>query len=367
MKKRWAVYFALLFTTATYAGDQRYVIATAVNLRELPSIDAKIIGKLPIATRVEIQQSEWQWVKVVAQNGDRNTRRGWVDSEFIVRELPTIELLLTKFDQTPEDDQQTRLMWAERAMALEPANVEVVRRFKGDAAASVAKLVTTSTDKLEELYYLYEAAQQDNSQTGVETLIRIDQELRSLIDKPWMAGNKTINGRYWNKRYSAIGVGIGHYSDALEYSGAMLREAKKRDINKRHEAYTAYSDIYGGQGSFSGGFGVPDITAALQYERKFPKGPFIEDTLIIIGNFYDDLYKALKSRNEKDYIYDCFSRYFDETPVSTQIERARQAGIKYYSKVLALDSMGEAATSSIREWRHNLESGDSHGWHFCSD
>ena len=116
--KKWVVYFALLFTAAAYAGDQRYVIATVVNLRELPSMDARIVGKLPIATRVEIQQSEWQWVKVVAQNGDRKTQRGWVDSEFIVTELPTIELLLTKFDLTPEDDQQTRLMWAERAMAL---------------------------------------------------------------------------------------------------------------------------------------------------------------------------------------------------------------------------------------------------------
>ena len=365
--KKWVVYFALLFTAAAYAGDQRYVIATVVNLRELPSMDARIVGKLPIATRVEIQQSEWQWVKVVAQNGDRKTQRGWVDSEFIVTELPTIELLLTKFDLTPEDDQQTRLMWAERAMALGPTNVEVVKRFKGDAAASVAKLATSSADKLEELYRLYEVARQDNSEAGIETLIRIDQELRSLIDKPWMIGNKSVDGKYWNERYSDIGVGVGHYSDALEYSGALLREANKRDINKRFEAYTAYADIYGGQGSFSGGFGVPNITAALQYEKKFPTGPFIEDTLIIIGSFYDDLYKALKARDEKDYIYDCFSRHFDETPVSAQIERSRLAGINYYSKVLALHSKSEAANRSVLEWRRDLESGNSRGWHFCSD
>lgn len=232
--------------------------------------------------------------------------------------------------------------------------------FSAHAADPVA-------DKLEAIYQKHEVAKQNNSESSVETLIRIDQELRLLIDKPWTVGHKFVDGRYWNERYRAIGVGVGYYADALEYSGALLREAKKRDINKRYEAYTAYSDIYGGQGSFSGGFGVPNITAALQYEKKFPTGPFIEDTLVIIGNFYDDLYKALKARDEKDYTYECFSPFFDETPVSDQIERTRLAAINYYSKVLALHSNNDAANSSIREWKKNLESYNSHGWHFCSD
>lgn len=232
--------------------------------------------------------------------------------------------------------------------------------FSAQAADPIA-------DKLEEIYRQHQAVKQDTGESGVETLVHMDQELRLLIDKPWMIGNKSVDGKYWNERYSDIGVGVGHYSDALEYSGALLREANKRDINKRFEAYTAYTDIYGGQGSFSGGFGVPNITAALQYEKKFPTGPFIEDTLIIIGNFYDDLYKALKARDEKDYKYDCFSRHFDETPVSAQIERSRLAGINYYSKVLALLSKSEAANRSVLEWRRDLESGNSRGWHFCSD
>ncbi|MCR4346918.1 MAG: hypothetical protein NUV55_06925 [Sulfuricaulis sp.] len=222
-------------------------------------------------------------------------------------------------------------------------------------------------DKLEEIYRQYEAVKQDNSEAGVETLIRLDQELRLLIDKPWMVRNKSIDGKYWNEQYRVIGVNVGHYSDSLEYSGTLLHEAKKRDIKKLYEAYTTYSDIYGGQGSFSGGFGMPNITAALHYEKKFPTGPFIEDTLIIIGNFYDDLYKALKDRGEKDYKYDCFSAFFDETPIMDQIERARKAAINYYSKFLSLHSKSEAAKRSVREWRHNLESGDSLGWHFCSD
>lgn len=222
-------------------------------------------------------------------------------------------------------------------------------------------------EKLEQIYQMHQTAKQGTGESGVEILVRLDQELRLLIDRPWMTANKTVDRRYWREHYRTIGVGVGHYSDALEYSGELLREAKQRDINKRFEAYTGYVDIYGGQGSFSAGFGVPDITAALRYEKRFPTGPFIEDTLIIIGNFYDDLYKALKARDEKDYKYDCFSPYFDDTPPSAQMERARLAGINYYSKVLALQSKNDAANTAIRESRRNLESGNSRVWNFCSD
>lgn len=234
-------------------------------------------------------------------------------------------------------------------------------------AACSAYAADPVADKLEEIYRQYGAVKQDNSEAAVETLIRLDQELRLLIDKPWMVSNKSINGKYWKERYRTVGVHVGHYSDALEYSGALLHEAKKRDVKKQYEAYTAYSDIYGGQRSFSGGFGMPNLAAALRYEKKFPTGPFIEDTLIIIGNFYDDLYKALKDRDEKDYKYDCFSSFFDETPIMDQIERARKAAINYYSKILSVHSKNEAARNSVREWRNNLESGNSLGWHFCSD
>jgi hypothetical protein len=234
-------------------------------------------------------------------------------------------------------------------------------------ALSVHAAGDTVTGKLEEIYKQYGADRGESSESKIRRLIKLDQDLRRLINKPWTIANRSIDKKYWKDKHQIIGVSVGHYSDSLEYSGKLLVEAKSLDVNSAHGSYTHYADICGGAGSFAGVCDMPNLKAALQYEKDFPKGPFIEDTLITIANFYDDLFKALKERDTKDYKYECFSKYMNDRPITEQLEHARKSALGYYTKVLALDSDNQASNKSIREWKSNLESGDSHGWHFCAD
>jgi hypothetical protein len=145
----------------------------------------------------------------------------------------------------------------------------------------------------------------------------------------------------------------------------LLANTKALDVNLTHGSYTLYADICGGAGSFAG-CDIPNLEAALSYEKSFPNGPFIEDTLITLGDFYDDLFKAL-AEAKTGYKYDCFSRYMKPGPLTEQRERARKSALRYYTKVLALGSDHPASNKAVKEWKHSLESGKSVGWHFCTD
>lgn len=225
-----------------------------------------------------------------------------------------------------------------------------------------------TSDRLEEVHRQYQITKQDRSEERVKLLIELDQELRTLIDKAWTVQNKSIDQKYWKEKYLDIGVGVGHYSEALGYSGKLLIEAKALDVNSKHASYTRYTDICGGGGSFSGECDRPDIAVALAYEKEFPNAPFIWDTLVTIGNFYSDLREALKENESKDYKYECYSKYINKKPITDQLESARLLAVKFYKKALAVHSDNKAANDSIHEWMRTLESGgDDIGWHFCSD
>jgi len=223
------------------------------------------------------------------------------------------------------------------------------------------------TVQLGNVYEKYHTVKTTFPDERLELLIELDKKLRTLIDKPWTQHRKTIDGyKYWKKEYQDIGVKIGHYSDSPEYTGKFLIEAKALDVGSKHGEYTNYADICNGAGSFGGCY-MPNIEAALVYEEKYPNGPFIADVLIIIGNFYDDLYKAIKDKDSADYKNDCFSKYVTEKPIPDQMEHARKSAIEYYTKFLALHSDNNASNKTIREWVLELKAHNSSGWHFCSD
>jgi hypothetical protein len=231
-------------------------------------------------------------------------------------------------------------------------------------ALAFSASVDPVTDKLEEIHREYHATAKDGSDARIQLLIKLDQDLRGLIDKPFALADRTIDGKYWKQKYQAIGVGIGHYNDVLGYSGKLLVEARALDRSATYTSWTHYADVCNGAGSF-GDCVMPNPTAALLYEKEFPQGPFIEDTLSILGMFYDDLFKVVEMSD--GYKYDCFSKYIRHEPIPLQRERARKTAIFYYNKVLTLDSQDQAWMKSIRQFRSGLESGQSVGWHFCDD
>ena len=217
--------------------------------------------------------------------------------------------------------------------------------------------------RLEEIYKQYQTTKQDRSEEKIRLLVSLDHELRELFDKSWTVQNKAIDSRYWKKKYIDIGVTSGHYSDALGYSGKLLIDAKALDTSSKYGSYTRYADVCKGAGSFSGACYVPNIEAALKYEKEFPDGPFLWDTLVTIGNLYSDLSEALKA-GEK---HECYSKYMSNEPAMTQMERARTLAIKYYKKALDLHTDDKSANESLQEWLTELTTKDNNiGWHYCA-
>lgn len=125
------VLLTLLFNPfAVIASDERYVVATSVNLREQPNTNAKIVAKLPIATKVEVYKADMQWVQVTVQHGSEKGKRGWLIAEYLEATRPEIWSLLTEFDLTPINDFDNRCKWATRAIAFDPSSVEAQNRLK---------------------------------------------------------------------------------------------------------------------------------------------------------------------------------------------------------------------------------------------
>ena len=52
-----------------------------------------------------------------------------------------------------------------------------------------------------------------------------------------------FNNKYFKKEYELIGLSIGHYSDAIEYSGKLLYDAHKIDPNSPYRRYTLFSMV----------------------------------------------------------------------------------------------------------------------------
>jgi hypothetical protein len=73
--------------------------------------------------------------------------------------------------------------------------------------------------QLDEAYAEYKALKQPPS---IEKLVALDQKLREFINKPWKERKESIDGKYWKPQWVEMGIGVGHYSDSLHYSGKLL-------------------------------------------------------------------------------------------------------------------------------------------------
>jgi hypothetical protein len=76
-----------------------------------------------------------------------------------------------------------------------------------------------------------------------------------------------------------IGLDIGHYSDALGYSGKLLVEAHERNPNSPYRKYTLFTTILG-EGTSHGLGEMPNISQAELYLKEFPNGPYVENVYL---------------------------------------------------------------------------------------
>lgn len=208
----------------------------------------------------------------------------------------------------------------------------------------------------------------------VAGLVELDRKLRNLIHEPWKRAGQSLDGKVYQSQWAAIGIDVGHYSDALEYSGKLLAEAHRKNPDSEFRRFTLFSAVIGERPSH-GLDEMPDVNVARQYLKEFPKGPFAGEVDIILGNFYCDLFKViirLQQKQPSDYKIECFGRYVTDADLGAQASTARRLSISYYAQSLATAPAGWKETIDVRSWRSAMEGGDlvlieRMGWHFCAD
>ncbi len=206
----------------------------------------------------------------------------------------------------------------------------------------------------------------------VALLVELDGKLRRLIDEPWRKEKKSFDGSVWKEDWSALGVEVSHYGESLFYTGKLLVEAHRIAPSGEGRRFTLFSTILGEQGA-SGLGEMPSVENAKQYLSEFPDGPFADETAIILGNFYNDLFKVLtglQTGKELAYKFDCFSKYVLKGDLEPQAEKARRLSLDYYTQALDLLSdreAGWATTRDVENFRQSMEERRPVGWHFCTD
>lgn len=227
--------------------------------------------------------------------------------------------------------------------------------------------------RLEQLYEEYTAIK---VKPTVGQLVNFDTELREFIENLSRYrsdsdehGGLVSDMRFWREKYAEMGLDIQKYSDAFCYSGIFLIRAHKLDPNSPWRKSTLYSTILGEVPAHGLGM-MPDIKAAFQYEREFPGGPFIAETLEIIAGFFTDLYMICRDedpatrRNEPvDYKLECYKSYISRKPLAEQREQARKIAVSYYRKYLKLRPNDAGQAVRLQQ----VIDGTIEGWSFCAD
>lgn len=194
-----------------------------------------------------------------------------------------------------------------------------------------------SADNVKELDNALSEYQNIQRSPDVGRLVVLDEKLRQLIDNIQKSDKEGVSGKMWKPEYEVLGIGVGHYSDSLFYTGKLLVEAHRLNPMSVYRERTLYAAIVGEQDS-SGLGEMPDIAQATNYLREFPTGFYANKVNSILGTFYLDLYSVLKDLEEdpvgkKDYKYDCFSEYIRDTDYKEQVKRAKKKAISYLIKL----------------------------------
>jgi hypothetical protein len=115
-------------SAAAFAGTTSWVVGDVVNVRADTDASAEAVARLPIGTMLRAGESRdgWTWVQL-ANRPDDHAISGWVRSDLLVPEPPTVEGLLARADAQAFADE--RASWEGRARSLDPWHPLVVERF----------------------------------------------------------------------------------------------------------------------------------------------------------------------------------------------------------------------------------------------
>jgi len=210
------------------------------------------------------------------------------------------------------------------------------------------------------LSQLYNEYAEIEKKPAIRRLVILDRKLRRFFKSRPEDYPCGYEDGLWEGKYAKLGVHLDS-GGLLMYSGKLLVDAHRMNPKSKYRKYTLFSTIIGIEPAHH--FGVmPNIKAAYRYEKEFPDGPFVEETLSIIADFNKDLYMVLRD-DRHDYKYNCFKPYIDASPRSMQMERARRKAMSYYEKVLAINPTNVRA----KEFLVAVGNGTVARWSFCAD
>lgn len=198
------------------------------------------------------------------------------------------------------------------------------------------------------------------SKQDVETLVRLDTEVRHLFIDSFEERRQLAEGNNFKPEYDSIGLRIGHYSEAVEYSGKILVVAHRINPHSPLRNFTLYSTV-----NMNGDpDGFPNVEEAKTYLEEFPSGPYAFEVSQTLANFYDDLFKTLRDRIAgKTILYLTYDEFITSAPLNEQLNSAQRNGLFYYRMALNIRPKNPA----LQESYEALKNGSTQGWYFIND
>lgn len=215
---------------------------------------------------------------------------------------------------------------------------------------------------LEESYLSYKSLKL--MPEDAEKLYELSDELSKLVKKinkeyPWERSKI-----FWEDKYGALGLYIGHYSNQLDYSEKLIVDSYKLNPDSRYREETLVA-ASSGDDSMSGFSGVPNIVLAKSYLEKYPDGKYLRTIYGILATFYQNLYEELMEGDKSSSIFGCYSEYLAAHPADKDSEVARNKAILYYKKLLAFKQPGKEEYKKALSNLENRKDGDTRYW--CTD
>jgi hypothetical protein len=202
---------------------------------------------------------------------------------------------------------------------------------------------TTIKDSLERVYKEYNALHMKPN--DAEKLYLLDQDIPKILTELIKYYPYQLSQVFWEEKYLKIGLGIGHYSDQLEYSGKLIIDAHKVNPNSLYREETLFAAIFGSASDGNLDNGHPNIKLFYAYLREFPNSTHALNIYSNLADFYHGLYKYLRYRPKTDqapYTYldkdECYKPYISKLPIKTQLADAKEKGISFYNKLISQTS-----------------------------
>ncbi len=186
-------------------------------------------------------------------------------------------------------------------------------------------------NKLESIYQKYMALRKDKG--DAEKLYELSEELAVI---PSEINLIYANGggwrELWDGKYSVLGLFIGTYSEAMEYSGKLAVDSYELNPYSRYREMTMYAALFDDKGA-------PDRSLAQEYLKDFPAGKKTASVYAGLGAYYQtnfNLYLEEKNKKPNEESTEEFCSGVGEAHNEQEAELSRKMAIDYYKKSIAL-------------------------------